>query len=290
MNHFTTKRFPWKKINVAINGLLDSIPEVTSQIAPFGLAVSEYFYCNRKGPDTDYLVYRKVRASKYIYAKKYQKTEFTFEPLQSYQDFLKTYEFWPELNIEMEMTSLLLNCFRNVIVRCGFYIKITDDSYFKYRLGNTSDQRIVRFVLKQTLIREFTTEDDYFYKAEIWGPYFNNHGVDNYPFYVRVFKEMKIAELDFVYRCDYLKFLKRLNAVRFTDWWSASPDHATYDPEQEVIKSICKENKQMFGKKFDFDNAFNELSQSGPTEVLRAYHEVYGCWPDGWPLRKEDYL
>jgi len=288
MDHFNTPRLPWKKIIAAINGLLDAIPEVTLQIAPFGFAVSEYFYCNRKGPDTDYLVYRKVRVSKYLYAKKYQKTEVIYEPLRSYKEFLKNYEFWPVLNVEMEMTSLLFQCFRKIFIRSGFYIKIDDKSYYKRHITSMSDQEIVRYVLKQTLKRQFAKEDDYFYTAKIWGPYFNSHGVDCYPFYVCAFREMKHAGLDFVYRCEYLKFLKRFNEQPFMDNWYSSPDHATYDPEKEVLQSL--ENKKMYDKKFDINSAFNELSMSGPSEALQAYHEVYGRWPDGWPLRREDYF
>ncbi|WP_285055381.1 hypothetical protein [Pedobacter ginsengisoli] len=283
------KRFPWKKIHTAINGIMDAIPEVTSQIAPFGFAVSEYFYCNRKGPDRDYLICRRVRAMRYLDAKRNQKIVPPYVPLQSYQEFLSTYEFWPGLNVEMEMTSLLLKSFASIINDVDFHIKVDEQNYLKLPRGNNCKEGIVKFALKQTLKRKFADEEDYFYKAKLWGPYFNNSNVNTYPFYVLAFREMQRAGLDFVYRCEYLFFVKRLNKEIDEDNRSRTIDHSEYDPEKQVLASLNNAAEEEH-ENFDFEAAFNEVLRSEPPDDLRAYYEVYRCWPDGWPVRWEDYI
>lgn len=63
-----------------------------------------------------------------------------------------------------------------------------------------------------------------------------------------------------------------------------------YNPEEQVLKALNQGESEDETEEVDFDEAYRDVLKSEPDDILRAYHEVYGCWPDGWPVRKDDYL
>lgn len=102
-----------------------------------------------------------------------------------------------------------------------------------------------------------------------------------YPLFVHIFNKLKNKELDWKYS------FPRMGIVSFNND-EKTANAQDYDPTKAIAEEIEHQKKQKEIDAFQatLDEAYEEEREEAkyqkPPMIIRAYAEVYGCFPDGW--------
>ena len=120
-----------------------------------------------------------------------------------------------------------------------------------------------------------------------WG---GSDRADLTPIYEWIFR--RLYALD----CDWRYHFSELLAVRFGQEEPEADDPAGYDPAQAVqneLDASQDESDTVQDEADELRESLRELNEKAkarvrrnpPPQVVQAYANVYGAWPDGWPPR-----
>lgn len=127
---------------------------------------------------------------------------------------------------------------------------------------------------------ELSTDYDYidFYMGTVW----INSRADLEPFYCYVFEKLKQKKLDWIYSFPRLYLFSPKKPAE-----EAKPEE--YDPEKSVLKELetkeSDEKTRELREKLDEDyrRAFEEAKYKPLPAMVKAYKEVFGTLPEGYP-------
>ncbi len=133
---------------------------------------------------------------------------------------------------------------------------------------------------------------------EISGLYEN--GVDLFDFAVFVFRFLRDRGYNWRYRSDHLDFAKHWEEGRLRHGKDDKQDEDKWDeekyPERLVPEGVDDEDLAPGADQYrnglatmTFESEYFQFVNEVPEEAVRAYMEVYGVEPDGYPPRMDDY-
>jgi len=141
--------------------------------------------------------------------------------------------------------------------------------------------------LAEILNRQTSAEHyDYmtFYMGTIWVA----QRADLTPMYRMIFRRFRGRRLDWIYHfprlhaIDLRPLKEALNQEQEPDWLNYSPSEALAKEEEEKERD---RNLASLRETLDegYREAIEEAVNGPPPATVRAYEEVYGCFPRGWP-------
>jgi len=123
-----------------------------------------------------------------------------------------------------------------------------------------------------------------FYMGTIWAA----QRADLTPVYRMIFRRLRGRGLDWIYHfprlyaVDLRPLKEALDQKQEPEWLNYSPSEAVAkeEEEQEHDKNLA-EMRQSLDE--GYGDAIEEALEGPPPATVRAYEEVYGCFPRGWP-------
>ncbi|MGX5689701.1 hypothetical protein [Arcticibacter tournemirensis] len=257
--------------------------ELLHELAPKGFERSIYYYVHHPSLPEAYTEYRCMRIKNYRVAKML-KLRYTFQPLISFDDFAKTYVHAPA-HPRREMLRLLGMKIKEVCCSSGIVHNRRGECYLHHESENVRNDIIYNAYVD--LIDDTTLGTD-----QILATTDNYMNYDYYHVYYCIFRFLKAEKADWHFHPDYLIFLKGLETELENE---ESRDFETYDAESAVLNQIkaasFKEESDEDFEGHGFLNFQDELEheKENPSAMVRAYYDVYGKWPEGFPPKAEEY-
>ncbi len=123
-----------------------------------------------------------------------------------------------------------------------------------------------------------------FYMGTIWAA----QRADLTPVYRMIFRRLRGRRLDWIYHfpklhaIDLRPLTEALDQKQEPDWLNYSPSEALAKEEEEK-----EHDKNLADLRQSLDEGYREsieeAMKGSPPTTVRAYEEVYGCFPRGWP-------
>lgn len=257
--------------------------ELLLELAPKGFERSIYYYVYHPSLPEAYTEYRYARIKEYQVAKMFNFRK-KYQPLKSFDDFAKTYIPAPA-NPNREVLRLLGIKIKEVCCSWGIVHNCKGACY----LHHESEQ--MRNDLIYTAYADFLR--DVSLKSDVMLTTTNNYlSYDYYHLFYFIFRFLKDQNAELHYHPDYLVFLKGLETELEND---ENRDFESYDAELAVLNQIkaasFKEEQEEDFEGYGFLNFQDELEheKENPPSIVRAYWDVYGKWPEGFPPKAEEY-
>ena len=141
--------------------------------------------------------------------------------------------------------------------------------------------------LAETMNRQ-TGSEHYDYLSFYMGTAWIAHRADLTPVYRMIFRRLRSRQLDWVYH------FPRLHAVDLRPLKEAidqghEPDWLNYSPSEALAKEQeqSEQDKNLADLRESLDAGYHEAIEEAlkgpPPPTVRAYQEVYGDFPHGWP-------
>ncbi len=252
--------------------LLGTLDDLLLKICPEGFACSPYFFLYHHNLDFEYRCYRLHRARMYKQARR-RGTEHVVAPLMDLKKWYDS-EYKPmRCVLPDEPVAMLLDVFFQLQSTGVFYNRNSEAVYRfekeEIRIDQTVSPAIKACGLEVSALFSLSS----FLNCSAR----KLNKVDLTHVKRHILEFLRTEGIAFRYRCPYLQFMRK--------WGREAEDLSDEDGIRCADIASFLELPQL-----DFSEAFVEVSEEEPSEFLKLYHEVYEEWPDGWPLRVEDYL
>jgi hypothetical protein len=138
------------------------------------------------------------------------------------------------------------------------------------------------------ILNRQTGDDQYDYMSFYMGTIWAAQRADLTPVYRMIFRRLEGRGLDWVYHfprlgvVDFRPLKAALEQKQGPDWLSYSPSKALAKEQEEAEhdKSLAELRESLDA---GYREAIEEALNGPPPTTVRAYEEVYGCFPEGWP-------
>jgi hypothetical protein len=131
-------------------------------------------------------------------------------------------------------------------------------------------------------------DDQYDYMSFYMGTIWAAQRADLTPVYRMIFRRLKGRGLDWIYHfprlhaVDLRPLKEALDQQQGPDWLNYSPSEALAKEEEDK-----KRDQDLAELRESLDAGYREAIEEAlngpPPTTARAYEEVYGCFPEGWP-------
>lgn len=253
-----------------IIGLFQALPEMMADVAPSGFTNSELIYVFHPTKEQQYKEYCNIPS------------RFQDKPIKSCDQFIIELED-SEIEEEYEIISIYGDCIWDIFSNNH---TVYNQNLESYDLGSFrgSGRFIADVIDKMKLI----PEKPFNYMDFYMGSFVAEQRANLVPVYEFIFKKLKSKKIDWEY------YFPRIGIVNFDNPADEDKSMKDYDPGISIQKQLEKEQKKEEVNKLrkDIDNIYKEefdkAHYSAPAQVVQAYYQVYGHWPKGHPLSKND--
>lgn len=249
--------------------MLADLPGLAKQLAPQGFENSIYHAKYFPTAEQLYHNYRQSRALSYKRARRYG-ADYLLRDVIPFADFLNTFKPDPP-DLRRELLNLFIEGVKEIFDRNSLVLDRKFNTY-KRRWGLEFEECMFKAV--KTFFPEYTTGQQW----ELFS-FLTYQSVDMKPVYSYVFSLLKKKNLDFRYEVISIKvFNELIETVESID--AEIKIKQILKGNEKHLKTIKESDQPLF--QVEADRQLLEAIMS-PPQVVVAYFEVYGHWPENYP-------
>lgn len=289
-----------KEHEALLRDLFQTIPALQQRIAPNGFEKSPYYHVFHYDEEFEYKVYRRIRTSNYLLQRKHADKDLSPGEVKPYLapeklsfiQFLAQYVRQPA-KLPHELIALVSRAFYRLVSN-GRYIFRPDAGRFDFEGIEAFNAFVVEISIAMQLIED--TEDDKCILQSLLECPPKNVNVDFTDIKRHIFAFLEGRGIDWVFREYNFEFLLCLQReLEERKLRTPEEDEALGMGRFEAIANYLRLDEPDESNGFqevypDFASEFSRYMAREPRPVLRAYREVYGCWPEGYPPKMTDYI
>lgn len=280
---------PLKSAELLLQKILGTIPALTRTIAPDGFTKSPFFYYYHQKLAEEYQMYRRIRVMRFKFDRWEKKAIVRNPALLTIEEFAKEFKLTPH-HLPDEIIALLGELFFRV---AGKSCRVYDQYGCLYDFGDPDQyEDLFQKIVIETCV---TSRKPFPYSAYVHHTYkISDEEVDVTLVYKHIFRFLKSEGLDWQFREFYFDFLLGLQReIEAKNPFNGDNDEFPTLGHLESIASFLQIGvvDPSTGEIVypDFGTEFvNYNNKKGP--ILKAYIEVYGHNPYGFPPKMTDYI